>query len=133
MELESIAVKPRGNEDFAESRKFAPLVREKIRFRVGLTGLSIPFDGKVRVTVSRDTTDGLTAVAGVEVPICSDTADATVNVVWDGEVDRTVPRQVSTRTTPNLNPGASPTNIPLREMDQGDFIRHGVYVVERSS
>jgi|GEM_PF-516855 len=131
LELERIEVKPIGNDDFEEGRSFTPLVKEQIRFRVKLTGLSTPFDGKVRVTLSRDTTDGLSAVAAVETQFCSDEPDATVNVVWDGFVDRAVPRQVSTRTTPNLNPGSSPTNIPLREMDEEEVVRHGAYVVEK--
>lgn len=130
-EFERIDVKLIEKDDFEEGRSFTPLVREKIRFRVKLTGLSTPFDGKVRVTLARDTTDGLSAIAAVEARFCSDEANATVNVIWDGVVDRAVPRQVSTRTTPNLNPGASPTNIPLREMEKDDRVRHGAYVAEK--
>ncbi|HEX5833974.1 MAG TPA: hypothetical protein VFY34_08975, partial [Pyrinomonadaceae bacterium] len=131
VELEGIDVKLRTGDEFEEGRSFAPLVNEEIRFRVKLTGLSTPFDGKVRVTVSRDTTDGLTAVAAAEAKFCSDEPAATVNVVWDGDIDRAVPRQVSNRTTPDLNPGAGQTNIPLREMDENDNARHGVYVAEK--
>jgi hypothetical protein len=128
VKLERIDVLLRTGNDFEEGRRFTPLVREKIRFRVSVAGLSTPFDGKVRVTVSRDTTDGLTAVAAVDVRFCADEPNVTVDVIWEGVVDRAVPRQVSTRTTPDLNPGAKPTNIPLREMDQDDIVRHGVYV-----
>lgn len=131
LELERIDVKLRTGDDFEEGRSFAPLVKEQIRFRVKLSGLSTPFDGRVRVTVSRDTTDGLTTVAAVDTQFCADDPDATVHVTWDGIVDRAVPRQVSTQTTPNLNPGATPTNIPLREMDEADVVRHGAYVVEK--
>lgn len=129
--LERIEVKFRGREDFEEARSFAPLVKEEIRFTVGLTGLSLPFDGKVRLTVARDTTEGAAPIAAPEVLFCSDEPDATVNVVWDGTADRDAPRQVSSRTTPDLNPGATETNIPLREIAEGDVVPHGVYFASK--
>lgn len=129
--LDSIEVKRRSKGEFEEGRSFTPLVNDQIKFRVKLTNLTTPFDGKVRVTLSRETTNGLTAVAVAETQFCADDAETTVDVVWDGNADRAVPRQISNRTTPDLNPGASPENIPLREMNEGDVVRHGVYVAEK--
>jgi hypothetical protein len=98
---------------------------------VSVAGLSTPFEGKVRLTLSRNTTDGMSAVAVIEEELCSTETSATVEVIWNGAVDRDVPRQVSNRTTPDLNPGKKPTNIPLREMGEDSLVVHGLYAVEK--
>ena len=132
IKLEAVEVKRRGAEDFAEGRNFSPLLGETIRFRVSLTGLSLPFEGTVRVTVSRNTSVGPSQVAIVKQEFCSDAdADVEVEVTWDGKADRKVPRRLSTRTTPDHNANQAPTPIPLRELDKGDHLRHGVYFVEQ--
>ena len=129
--LDGMEVRPHGDADFEPGNSFNPLVRGRIKFIVSVTGLSTPFEGKVRLTLSRNTTDGMTPVAVVEEELCSTAANGTVAVIWNGAVDRAVPRQVSNRTTPDLNPGKSPTNIPVREMDEDSLVLHGLYAVEK--
>ena len=129
--LDSMEVRPHGDAEFEPGNSFNPRVRGRIKFIVSVAGLSTPFEGKVRLTLSRNTTDGFSAVAVIEEELCSTEATATVEVIWNGAVDRDVPRQVSNRTTPDLNPGKNPTNIPLREMDEDSLVLHGLYAVEK--
>jgi hypothetical protein len=129
--LDRMEVRPHGNAEFEPGSSFNPRVRGRIKFIVSVAGLSTPFEGKVQLTLSRNTTDGMTAVAVVAEELCSTAATATVEVIWNGAVDRAVPRQVSNRTTPDLNPGNDPSKIPLREMDEDSLVLHGLYAVEK--
>jgi hypothetical protein len=130
--LVGVDVKRRGSSDFTGERNFSPLLKEIARFRIQLTDLVAPFEGTVRVVVSRPTDDGFGQVAILEQQVCSLTEkQIDVAVVWDGKADREAPRQLSARTTPNLNNNGAPMHLPLREMNKGDNVRHGVYIVER--
>jgi hypothetical protein len=71
-------------------------------------------------------------VAVLEQQVCSVLEQQTeVTVEWAGKADRDVPRQLSARTTPDLNKNNTPVRLPLREISKGENVRHGIYVVER--
>lgn len=129
--LDGMEVRPHGDAEFEPGNSFNPRVRGRIKFKVSVNGLSTPFEGKVRLTLSRNTTDGLTPIAVVEEELCSTNPNATVEVIWNGAVDREVPRQVSDRTTPNLAKAPDKTNIPVREMTENSLVLHGPYTVEK--
>jgi hypothetical protein len=130
--LVGVDVKRRGGADFTEGRNFSPLLKETARFRIRLDDLATPFEGTLRVVVSRPTDDGFGQVVTLEQQVCSLTEkQIEVAVEWDGKAGLDVPRHLSVRTTPDLNNNGKPMRIPLREMSKGDNARHGVYVVER--
>jgi len=130
--LVGVGVMQRGSSDFTAERNFSPLLKEKARFRIRLDDLPVPFEGTLRIVVSRPTDDGFGPVAILEQKVCSLTEkQIDVAVEWVGKTDRDVPRQLSARTTPNLNNNGAPMHLPLREMKKDDNVRHGVYVVER--
>jgi len=130
--LMGVGVKQRGAADFTAERNFSPLLKEIARFCIQLNDLAAPFEGTARVVVSRATDDGFGQVAILEQQVCSLTEkQIDFAIEWDGKAGLDTPRQLSARTTPDLNNKGRPARLPLREMNKGDNVRHGVYVVER--
>lgn len=121
-------------DDFAwlDDRMFLPRLGEAARFFVRIRKLRTPFAGKVRLTLSRSAKDGFKTVAVLEQELRQKEApsgDIWVEFPWDGRATVAVPRHLSGRTVFDSNDQAL-VNIPLREIDTGKPVWHGVYEVE---